>query len=174
MHSTVAFDARYWKLHKFQIWWTIHIQQLCIFIFQIKVQKYCAKTLSVDSYCAHWTVSSHKIIKKTNSDHQIQQSHWHEKKIFKLTQTPIFLNIENNGLFLLDFHWSFKILTDLAKLIIHLTITSLKIIEKKIQTTKSNNFVAHNIFSLHLQPSLFNTLYILINWYLYPYLCTDG
>jgi hypothetical protein len=138
------------------------------------VQKYCAKKLSVDSYCAHWTVSSHKIIRKTNSDHQIQQSHWHEKKNLQVTQTPILLNVENNGLFLLDFHWSFKIFTYLTKPVIHLTITSFKIIGKKIQTTKSNNFIAHNIFSSHLQPSLFNTLYILlINWYLYPCLCTD-
>jgi len=91
------------------------------------------------------------------------------KKNLQVTQTPILLNVENNGLFLLDFHWSFKIFTYLTKPVIHLTITSFKIIGKKIQTTRSNNFIAHNIFSSHLQPSLFNTLYILlINWYLYP------
>jgi len=34
--------------------------------------------------------------KKTNSDHQIQQSHSPTKTMFKPTQNPILLNIENN------------------------------------------------------------------------------
>jgi hypothetical protein len=38
--------------------------------------------------------------KKPNSDHQIQQSHWHTKTIFKPTQNPILLNIENNDPFI--------------------------------------------------------------------------
>jgi hypothetical protein len=60
------------------------------------------------------------------------------------------------------FHWSFKILWNLPNPITHLTIHFLKITIKKIQTTKSNNFISHNIFSSHLYTSLFNTLYIIV------------
>lgn len=39
-------------------------------------------------------------LRKANSDHQIQQSHWPEKiKFSNLHTTFIMLNIENNGLF---------------------------------------------------------------------------
>jgi hypothetical protein len=52
------------------------------------------------------------------------------------------------------FHWSSKILTNLPIPITHLIISSLKIIKKKIQTTKSSNFIVHNIFSAYLHTSL--------------------
>jgi hypothetical protein len=40
------------------------------------------------------------------------------------------------------------------------TAGSLKVFKKQIQTTKSSNFIGHNIFSAHLYTSLFNTLCI--------------
>ncbi len=51
------------------------------------------KTLPIE----YWTLSSLKIIKKTNSNNQIQQSHWPWKEdLLAFTNNPILLNIENN------------------------------------------------------------------------------
>ncbi len=48
----------------------------------------------------HWILPPISVTKEANSDHQIQQSHWLETKIFWLTRRPILLNVENNGPFL--------------------------------------------------------------------------
>jgi hypothetical protein len=48
----------------------------------------------------HWILTPLSVTKEANSDHQIQQSHWLETKIFRLTHWLILLNIENNGPFL--------------------------------------------------------------------------
>jgi hypothetical protein len=49
---------------------------------------------------ANWVVSLLELIIKTNSDHQIQQSRWPEKIIFKPTHNPILLHIETTDHFL--------------------------------------------------------------------------
>jgi len=59
----------------------------------------------------HWILPPISVTKEANSDHQIQESHWLETKIFWLTPRPILLNVENNGSFLSyhqikQFHWS--------------------------------------------------------------------
>jgi hypothetical protein len=84
------------------------------------------------------------------------------KKIFKLTHNTILLNTKNNGPFH-HFQQSSKILTYLSNHIAHLIVSSLNLTMEKIQTTKSNNFIGHNIYSAHLHKSLFNTLCILLH-----------
>ncbi len=54
--------------------------------------------------------------------------------------------------------FSFKIFTHLLNFIVDLTIFSLKITKKKIQTTKSSNFINHIIFFSHLYTCTFATI----------------
>jgi hypothetical protein len=108
----------------------------------------------------HWTLTSPTITMKTNSHHQIQESHWPEKKIFKPIHNPIQLNIKNDGLF-----WSFpldfyKILTNLADPSTHLTISSFKTTKKKFSQPNPTISLTITFFSSHLDTSLFNSLYI--------------
>jgi hypothetical protein len=54
-----------------------------------------------------------EITNKTNSNYQIYQYNWLEKKMFRPTHNSILLNIENNDPCVYPFHWSSKILTNL-------------------------------------------------------------
>jgi hypothetical protein len=94
----------------------------------------------------YWTLSSLKIIKKTNSNNQIQQSHWPPLIVSKI----IIKKISHTYPTLLHIEW-----------LIH----SKYVFEKKFEINKSSNVIAHNIFLTNPCTSLFNTLYILVHKY---------
>lgn len=94
-------------------------------------------------------------IKKTNLDHEIQQS---------LHTTLFCLGLKIMVIF---YH---KILTTLPNLITLLIVCSLNINKKKIQTTKFNNFIGHNSFLFaHLNISLYQYTNIVYPW-MYTYM----
>jgi hypothetical protein len=90
----------------------------------------------------HWTVSSLKTTKKTNLDQQISN----RIGLIKHCSATLFcwiLKIMNP---FYHFHWSSKILTNLLNPATYLIITPLKITRKKIQSTKSSNFICRTFF----------------------------
>jgi hypothetical protein len=99
------------------------------------------------------------ITQKINSDHKIQQSHWLVKTIFRPTQNPILLNIENSALFLA----LPLVLQNFTNIPNHITIKSLKPI--KINKFRPPSPAISLAFFLHsdLYTSVFNNLCMLVH-----------
>jgi hypothetical protein len=111
-----------------------------------KIEKKC--TTNVLKPCLQMAiVSSLKITKKTNTDNQIQLSHWLGKKslgphttLFCWTLTTIHITFHH-------FYWSFQIFTNLPNPITHLTVTSLK--SSQVKTTQEKKHLDHQIQQFH-------------------------
>jgi hypothetical protein len=129
-----------------------------------KVHKWCARILLVNKYQAitHWIVSSFKITKETNLDHQTQQSHWPEKIQKKLAYTKTYFIELKIMIPFYHLHWSSQILTNPPNLITHLIISSVKIFFYKNWTIKSNNFniVLHTYTQTYPTPFVYLLIHI--------------
>lgn len=135
-------------------------------IFIIKIQTKCTGDLMGKNLVykqlpgTHLTVNrglSREVVKNTNSNHQIQQSHLLEKKSSCLHINYFFFKHKKYGLFFIHFHCSSVILTSLTNPMTHLIGISWRLTENNDSNHQTQQFLRPKHYFFHTYTQAFST-----------------